>query len=121
MAQARAKSGGAGPVKKKDASGYAYKFKRVREAPIAREPGTTTRLEQRYRDEIVAKLQEEFKYTNSMQVPRVEKVVINIGLGEAIKTPKLLEQAFESLGLITGQRPVVTGEEVHRGLQAREA
>ena len=84
MAQARAKSGGAGPVKKKDASGYAYKFKRVREEPIAREPGTKTRLEQRYRDEIVAKLQEEFKYTNSMQVPRVEKVVINIGLGEAM-------------------------------------
>ena len=108
MAQARAKAGGGGPVKKKDASGYAYKFKRVRDEAIAREPGTKTRLEQRYRDEIVGKLQEEFNYTNSMQVPQVEKVVINIGLGEAIKTPKLLEQAFESLGYITGQRPVVT-------------
>lgn len=43
-----------------------------------------------------------------LTVPRVEKIVLNIGLGEAIKTPKLLEQAFEVLGYISGQRPVVT-------------
>ena len=108
MAQARSKSGGATPPKKNDAAGYAYKFKRVRDAGVGRPSGTKSRLERRFLDEIVGKLQEEFKYANPMQVPRVEKIVINIGLGEAIKTPKLLEQGFESLGLITGQRPVVT-------------
>ena len=53
-------------------------------------------------------LEKQFGYKNLYQVPQIEKVVLNIGLGEAIKTPKLLEQAFECLGNITGQRPVVT-------------
>lgn len=108
MAQARSQSGGATPPNKKEAAGYAYKFKRVRDASVDRPPGTKSRLEQRFLSEIVGKLREEFGYANPMQVPGVEKIVINIGLGEAIKTPKLLEQGFESLGLITGQRPVVT-------------
>lgn len=69
---------------------------------------TMTALQQRYRDEIVPALMDEFKYTNVMQVPRVEKVVINIGLGEALDNPKLLDGAVEDLRTITGQQPVIT-------------
>ncbi len=70
--------------------------------------GYVPRLQTKYIDEVRPKLQEQFGYGNKMEVPAVQKVVCNIGLGEAIKTPKLLEQSFEALGLITGQRPVVT-------------
>ncbi len=66
------------------------------------------RLKERYREEIVPQLMKAFKYRNVMQVPRIEKVVVNIGAGEAKDNPKLLDQLVEDLGLITGQRPVVT-------------
>ncbi len=62
------------------------------------------RLLERYRSEIVPKLQSEFSYKNTHQVPRVEKVVVNIGVGEATQNPKLLERAVEELGQITGQK-----------------
>src|ERR1041385_8303497 len=65
-------------------------------------------LQQRYRDEIVPALMQEFKYGSLMQVPRVEKMVVNIGLGEANETPKLLDGAVEDLRIITGQQPVIT-------------
>ena len=65
-------------------------------------------LQQRYRQEIVPALMSEFKYGNIMEVPRVEKVIINIGLGEAIDNPKLLDGAVEDLRTITGQQPVIT-------------
>jgi large subunit ribosomal protein L5 len=68
---------------------------------------STTRLLDRYQSEIVPKLREEFGYTNVHQVPRVEKVVINMGLGEATANPKLLERASEELGQITGQKPSI--------------
>ncbi len=64
----------------------------------------TPRLLERYRKEIVPKLQGEFSYRNLHQVPRVEKVVVNVGVGEATQTPKLLERAVEELGQITGQK-----------------
>jgi len=51
---------------------------------------------------------EEFKYSNVMEVPRVQKMVINIGLGEANENPKLLDGAVEDLRLITGQQPIIT-------------
>ncbi len=104
---AKAKAAGATP-KKKEAKGYAYKFKGAMETPLRREAGYKPRLQQRYISEITPALSKEFGYKNRFQVPNVDKVVLNIGLGEAIKTPKLLEQAFESLGNIAGQRPVVT-------------
>ena len=62
------------------------------------------RLLERYRSEIVPKLKGEFSYKNVHQVPRVEKVVVNIGVGEATQNPKLLERAVEELGQITGQK-----------------
>ena len=65
-------------------------------------------LQGRYRDEVVQALVEEFKYSNVMEVPRVQKVVINIGLGEANENPKLLDGAVEDLRLITGQQPIIT-------------
>jgi large subunit ribosomal protein L5 len=66
------------------------------------------RLADFYRTECIPLMMQEFKYKSSMQVPRVEKVVVNIGLGEAIQNIKLLESATAELGTITGQKAVVT-------------
>lgn len=66
------------------------------------------RLYETYKSEIVPKLMEKFQYKNVMQVPRVERVVINIGVGEAIQNPKALDGAVNDLTLISGQKPVVT-------------
>lgn len=68
----------------------------------------TTRLEQRYRDEVAPALQKQFEYKNPMQVPRLTKVVINIGLGEALTNAKALDAAVRDLTTIAGQKPVVT-------------
>lgn len=65
-------------------------------------------LQGRYKDEVVPALIEEFKYQNVMEVPRIQKVVVNIGLGEANENPKLLDGAVEDLRLITGQQPLIT-------------
>ncbi|MCT1691014.1 50S ribosomal protein L5 [Brevibacterium sp. p3-SID960] len=66
------------------------------------------RLKQVYREEIVAKLQDEFGYSNPMQVPTLTKVVVNMGVGDAARDSKLIEGAIRDLTLITGQKPVVT-------------
>ena len=65
------------------------------------------RLHERYRGEITGKLMEEFGYKNVHQVPRVTKVVVNMGIGEGSQNPKLLEKASEELSLITGQKAVI--------------
>lgn len=65
-------------------------------------------LKRRYREEVVPALQKEFAYGNPMQVPRVEKVVVNIGLGEALQNAKALDAAVADLTAITGQKPIVT-------------
>lgn len=65
-------------------------------------------LKTRYREEVVPALMNEFKYDNVMQVPTIEKIVVNIGLGKAIDEPKLLDGAVEDLRTITGQQPVIT-------------
>jgi large subunit ribosomal protein L5 len=66
------------------------------------------RLKQRYRDELVAQLKGELGLANVMQVPRVVKVVVNMGVGEALKDGKILEGAVKDLEVITGQKAVVT-------------
>ncbi len=66
------------------------------------------RLKQAYMQEQVPALMKEFAYKNLMQVPRIEKVVLNMGLGEAIQNPKLLESAVEELEKIGGQKAVIT-------------
>ncbi len=76
------------------------------EAPAA--PPTPPRLKERYRREIVPALMQRFAYTNTFQVPRLEKVVLNMGLGEAVQNVKVLDAAVEELAAITGQRATVT-------------
>ena len=66
------------------------------------------RLRETYKNEVFNKLMDEFKYDNVMQVPKLEKITINIGLGEAKDNPKLMESAVQELGIIAGQKPVVT-------------
>jgi len=68
----------------------------------------TPRLKQRYRNEVVPALLKEFKYKNMMAVPRLRKIVVNMGLGEAIQNAKLLDAASRELGQISGQKPVIT-------------
>ena len=68
----------------------------------------TNRLLERYRNEVVPALMQEFKYTTPMQVPRVAKVTLNIGVGEALDNAKALDAAVEDLRKITGQQPVIT-------------
>jgi large subunit ribosomal protein L5 len=68
----------------------------------------TSRLKEKYQQEIVPALMRDFNYTNVMQVPRLEKIVLSIGLGEAIQNPKALEAAESDLTMISGQHPVTT-------------
>jgi len=65
-------------------------------------------LRQRYHDEVISALQKEFEYGNVMQVPRLTKIVVNIGMGEALRDGKAIDNAVGDLTLITGQKPVVT-------------
>jgi large subunit ribosomal protein L5 len=71
-------------------------------------PPSPARLKVKYKQEVVPALMKEFSYKSSMQVPKIEKVVVNMGLGEAKENNKLIDSAVEQLGLITGQRPVTT-------------
>lgn len=68
----------------------------------------SSRLKEKYNNEIVPALREKFKYENIMQVPKLNKVVINMGVGAAKENPKLLESAVNEMTLIAGQKPVVT-------------
>ncbi|MGN6597682.1 MAG: 50S ribosomal protein L5 [Actinomycetales bacterium] len=69
---------------------------------------TAPRLKQRYRDEIVPALREQFGYSNVMQVPSLTKIVVNMGVGEAARDSKLMDGAVRDLTTITGQKPAVT-------------
>lgn len=66
------------------------------------------RLYEMYQQEIVPRLIEKFKYKNIMQVPRIEKVIVNIGVGESVQNPKALDGAVNDLTAITGQKPIIT-------------
>lgn len=66
------------------------------------------RLKVRYREEILPRLRQELGYANRMEVPRLQKVVINMGVGDALKDARMLEAATQDLAVIAGQRPVVT-------------
>jgi large subunit ribosomal protein L5 len=65
-------------------------------------------LHERYRDEVVSTLRTQFGYQNPMQVPRLEKIVVNVGLGEALQNAKAIDAAVGDLTLVTGQKPIVT-------------
>jgi large subunit ribosomal protein L5 len=66
------------------------------------------RLKEHYKKEVRKKLQEEFQIKNPMAVPKVEKIVLNMGVGEAIQNAKILDSAVEELATIAGQKPVIT-------------
>jgi len=67
-----------------------------------------SRLKDRYREEIVPALVEEFGYRNVMEVPRLQKIVVNVGLGEALQDVKALDAAARDIATITGQKPIIT-------------
>ncbi|QDH13147.1 50S ribosomal protein L5 [Formicincola oecophyllae] len=68
----------------------------------------TPRLQREYQDVLRGKLKEQFGYTNPMQIPRLEKIVLNMGVGEAVGDQKVLDAAVRDMALITGQKPVKT-------------
>ncbi len=68
----------------------------------------TPRLQQHYRDAVRPALKEEFDYRNDMQIPRLDKIVLNMGVGEAVSDSKKIRAAEADLGQIAGQKPVVT-------------
>ena len=68
----------------------------------------TSRMQVKYKEEIVSALMERFKYKNIMEVPKLNKIVINIGLGSAKDNPKVLESALRDLEIISGQKPIIT-------------
>jgi large subunit ribosomal protein L5 len=67
-----------------------------------------TRLEKIYKETVVPKLMKDFGYTNPMQVPKITKITLNMGVGEAVGNKKILENAVADLATITGQKPVTT-------------
>ena len=66
------------------------------------------RLQEKYKNEITAKLKDKFKYKNDLEVPKLEKVIINMGVGEAVKDGKKIDIAVNELAAISGQKPVIT-------------
>ena len=66
------------------------------------------RLKEKYKKDVIPALMKEFKYDNVMDIPRLEKIVVNMGLGEAVQDVKIIESATKDLEIITGQKPLVT-------------
>lgn len=67
-----------------------------------------SRMQEKYKNEVAPALMEKFGYKSTMQIPKLEKVVINIGMSDAKENPKVIEAAMNDLSLITGQKPIVT-------------
>lgn len=67
-----------------------------------------TKIQEKYQKEVAPVLMKEFGYTNVMQVPRISKITVNMGVGEAVSNPKVMEAALRDLTAITGQKPLVT-------------
>lgn len=89
------------------------KKKEVTSAPLAMDEGSdeskfNPRMRDTYLQKVVPALMKEFGYKNVMQVPKIERIVLNVGMGEAIQNVKLLESAAAELGAITGQKPLIT-------------
>jgi large subunit ribosomal protein L5 len=105
------------PAKPKAAAAPTAKAPRASKGKVAAQPsgpreardaGYTPRMQQRYREQAVPALTKRFAYKNPMMVPRLEKVVVNMGLGAAVQNPKIIDSAVEEIRAITGQQPVVT-------------
>jgi len=106
MAKVEKGKGGKGTAPKSSSK------KEVATPEVSLEAGTehqfSPRLRDTYRDKVIPALMKEFRYGNLMQVPRLDRIVLNVGMGEAIQNVKLLESAATELGIITGQKPVTT-------------
>ncbi len=102
------RGGQAGPPAGKEAQRAARRIEMVGVDNPAAAPEEVPRLRKRYDDEIRAKLRAEFNYKNEMQVPKLEKIVINMGVGDATSDQKKLDAAVAELTAISGQRPVKT-------------
>ncbi|NLT29893.1 MAG: 50S ribosomal protein L5, partial [Propionibacterium sp.] len=76
--------------------------------PASTDTATMPRLKQRYRDEIAPALREEFSHGNVMEVPRLVKIVVNMGVGDAARDSKVIDGAVKDLTAITGQKPAIT-------------
>jgi large subunit ribosomal protein L5 len=100
--------GAGGPPAGKEAQRAARRVEMVGVDVPVTSPSDLPRLQQRYRAEIKAKLQAEFGYANEMQIPKLDKIVINMGVGEATGDQKKLDAAVAELNAIAGQRPVKT-------------
>ncbi len=106
---AASKAEGAKEAKAKETKAKETKAAKVpAEAAEPAAPPPKPRLMEYYRSECVPRMMQEFRYRSSMQVPRLQKIVINLGLGEAIQNIKLLESAAAELAAVTGQKAVVT-------------
>jgi len=97
MAKEQKKKGGKGAKGGSKNAAEAFKY----------DPDYTPRLADYYSDKVVPALRDKFKHGNSMMTPRLQKVVVNMGLGQAVANPKIIDSAVEDLRLITGQQPIV--------------
>jgi large subunit ribosomal protein L5 len=94
--------------KRKPAEGQERKPAEAKATTEVARPAAPPRLKERFQKEALPALMKEFGYENPMQAPRLEKIVVNMGLGEAINNGKILDASVEQLGAIAGQKPVVT-------------
>lgn len=109
VAEAKTTKKAAAPkAEKKPAAKKAAAPKAEKKAAPAAEAKELPRLKEKYLKEAVPALKEKFSYQNTMQIPKLEKIIINMGLGAEKENPKGIEVACKELGLIAGQRPVVT-------------
>jgi large subunit ribosomal protein L5 len=96
-------------AKKKDKGSRGSKAAPAPTGPVRETPeGYVPRLKTRYAEEVVPKIRKEFGIENIMAVPRIERIALNMGMGEAISNIKILEDAVEELAAVAGQRPTVT-------------
>lgn len=98
-------SGKKGPAKEAAAAAKEPQ-KQVAEAPAG--PRVPPRMKEAYREKVIPALMKEFGYKNPMQVPKLERIVLNVGMGQAIQNVKLLENAAAELGVLTGQKAIIT-------------
>jgi large subunit ribosomal protein L5 len=107
-AERKARAEAAKGAKAEAAKGGGKKERAKGEPQAPSIPKVPPRLRERFRADVVPRMTAQFSYGNRMQVPEVKKVVINMGLGEAVGNPKVIDAAVEQLAAISGQKPVVT-------------
>jgi large subunit ribosomal protein L5 len=111
-APSKAKGGGEPKTKKEKGTSAAERKGPEGDEPNAAsepaQPAPPPRLRERYLKDVVPQLMSRFHYRNRMQVPRLQKIVLNVGLGAAVQNPKLLDSTVEEVAQITGQKPVIT-------------